>query len=116
MGELHPQVRDAFDLPEQPVALLELDLDALLAGWTDADEMADLSSQPPIYEDLALLVDDAVTAAQVADLIRQIGRQAPDRCPAVRRLPRRSGAGGQEVARLRPDLPGARPDPDRRGH
>ena len=73
VGELHPQVRDAFDLPEQPVALLELDLDALLAGWTDAHEMADLSSQPPIYEDLALLVDDAVPAAQVADLIRQAG-------------------------------------------
>ena len=72
-GELHPQVRAAFDLPEQPVALLELDLDALLAGWTDAHEMADLSSQPPIYEDLALLVDDAVPAAQVADLIRQSG-------------------------------------------
>ena len=73
VGELHPQVRAAFDLPEQPVALLELDLDALLAGWTDAHEMADLSSQPPIYEDLALLVDDAVPAAQVADLIRQSG-------------------------------------------
>ena len=73
VGELHPQVRAAFDLPEQPVALLELDLDALLAGWTDAHEMADLSSQPPIYEDLALLVDDAVPAAQVADLIRQAG-------------------------------------------
>ena len=73
VGELHPQVRAAFDLPEQPVAVLELDLDALLAGWTDAHEMADLSSQPPIYEDLALLVDDAVPAAQVADLIRQSG-------------------------------------------
>ena len=73
VGELHPQVRAAFDLPEQPVALLELDLDALLAGWTDAHEMADLSSQPPIYEDLALLVDDAVPAAQVADMIRQTG-------------------------------------------
>ncbi len=73
VGELHPQVRAAFDLPEQPVALLELDLDALLAGWTDAHEMADLSSQPPIYEDLALLVDDAVPAAEVADLIRQAG-------------------------------------------
>ena len=116
VGELHPQVRAAFDLPEQPVALLELDLDALLAGWADAHEMADLSSQPPIYEDLALLVDDAVPAAQVADLIRQIGRQAADRCPAVRRLPRRPGAGGQEVAGLRAHLPGARPHADRRGH
>ena len=35
--------------------------------------MADLSAQPPVYEDLALIVDEAVPAAQVADLIRQSG-------------------------------------------
>ena len=73
VGELHPPVRAAFDLPEQPVAVMELDLDALLAGWAAAHEMADLSTQPAIYEDLALMVDEAVPAAQVADLIRQTG-------------------------------------------
>ena len=73
LGELHPKVRAAFDLPDQPVALLELDLEALLSGWGASHEMADLSTQPPIFEDLALLVDEAVPAAQVADLIRQAG-------------------------------------------
>ena len=75
LGELHPKVRAAFDLPDQPVMLLELDLEALLAGWGTAAslEMAELSTQPPIFEDLALLVDEAVPAAQVADLIRQAG-------------------------------------------
>jgi phenylalanyl-tRNA synthetase beta chain len=73
LGELHPKVRAEFDLPDQPIALLELDLEALLAGWGATHEMTTLSTQPPIYEDLALLVDDAVPAAQVADLIRQSG-------------------------------------------
>ncbi len=73
LGELHPTVRRAFDLPEQPVALMELDLDVLLAGWGGAHEMADLSTQPPIYEDLAIIVEEDVPAAQVAELIRQSG-------------------------------------------
>ncbi len=73
LGELHPLVRQAFDLPEQPVAVMELDLDALLAAWGAAGEMVMLSTQPPVYEDLALIVDETVPAAQVAELIRQTG-------------------------------------------
>ena len=73
LGELHPAVRAAFDLPNQPVVVMELDLEALLADWGAAGEMADISTQPPVYEDLALIVDEAVPAAQVAALIRQSG-------------------------------------------
>jgi phenylalanyl-tRNA synthetase beta chain len=80
VGELHPRARAAFDLaqapargPERPVAVMELDLDLLLAGWGAAAAMAELSTQPPVYEDLAVIVDEAVPAAQVAGLIRQTG-------------------------------------------
>jgi phenylalanyl-tRNA synthetase beta chain len=73
IGELHPLVRAAFDLPHTAVAVMELDLDALLAGWGAAAPMADISTQPAIYEDLAVVVDEAVPAAQVAGLIRQAG-------------------------------------------
>ena len=73
LGELHPTVRAAFDLPNQPVVVMELDLEVLLAGWGAAAEMAGISTQPPVYEDLALIVDEAVPAAQVAALIRQSG-------------------------------------------
>ncbi len=73
LGELHPQVRAAFDLPEQPVTVMELDLDALLAGWGAEHEMTPISGQPAIYEDLAVVVDEAVPAAQVEALIRQSG-------------------------------------------
>ncbi|HEX9116596.1 MAG TPA: phenylalanine--tRNA ligase subunit beta [Anaerolineae bacterium] len=74
VGEMHPRVRAGFDLPDQPVALMEVDLDAVLAGWgKSAGEMHDISAQPAVYEDMAIIVDEAVTAAQVADLIRQSG-------------------------------------------
>jgi phenylalanyl-tRNA synthetase beta chain len=73
LGELHPAVRAAFDLPHQPVVVMELDLDILLSGWGTATPMIELSTQPAIYEDLALIVDEAVPAAQVAGLIRQAG-------------------------------------------
>ncbi len=73
VGELHPLVRMAFDLPNQPVVIMELDLDALLAGWGAAAPMTEISSQPPVYEDLAVVVDEAIPAAQVAGLIRQAG-------------------------------------------
>ncbi|MCX7707838.1 MAG: phenylalanine--tRNA ligase subunit beta, partial [Anaerolineae bacterium] len=73
LGELHPSTRAAFDLPEQPVVVMEFDLDALLAGWGKPHAMNEISTQPPVYEDLAVVVDDAVPAAQVEALIRQSG-------------------------------------------
>jgi phenylalanyl-tRNA synthetase beta chain len=74
MGELHPLVREAFDLPAQPVCMLELDLDELLATWGAGRKMAPISAHPPVYEDLALVVDESVPAARVQNLIAQTGR------------------------------------------
>ena len=73
VGELHPQVRAAWDLPALPVALMELDLDILLANWGEAAPMTAISGQPAVYEDLAVIVDDSLPAAQVDGLIRQTG-------------------------------------------
>lgn len=73
LGELHPATRAAFDLPAQPVVVMEFDLDVLLAGWGRPHAMNDISAQPPVYEDLAVVVDDAVPAAQAEALIRQSG-------------------------------------------
>jgi phenylalanyl-tRNA synthetase beta chain len=73
MGELHPLVREAFDLPEQPVCALEFDLDALLASWGRAPEMTPISAHPPVYEDLAVVVDEDVPALRVRDRITETG-------------------------------------------
>jgi len=72
-GELHPVVRDAFGLPEQPVCTLEFDLDVLLSNWVEAPEAMPLSVHPPVYEDLAVVVDVETPASQVRDLIAQAG-------------------------------------------
>jgi phenylalanyl-tRNA synthetase beta chain len=74
MGELHPLVREAFELPEQPICALTFDLDALLADWGVPREMVPLSTHPPVYEDLAVVVDAEVPAESVRRVILHAGR------------------------------------------
>jgi phenylalanyl-tRNA synthetase beta chain len=74
LGELHPQVREAFDLPEgQPVCALEFDLDELLAAWGTPRTVTPISVHPPVYEDLAVVVDESTSEIRVRDLITQTG-------------------------------------------
>jgi phenylalanyl-tRNA synthetase beta chain len=73
IGELHPLVREAFGLPAQPVCALEFDLDNLLVGWGAARTMEPISVHPPVYEDIALVVDETVTAEQMERAIRAAG-------------------------------------------
>jgi phenylalanyl-tRNA synthetase beta chain len=73
MGELHPLVREAFELSSQPICALEFDLDALLASWGTPREMIPLSTHPPVYEDLAVVVDEDIPAVRVRDLIARAG-------------------------------------------
>ena len=70
MGEVHPTVRDRFDLNPYPVALVELDLDALseVAQWKQR-RFKTLSRYPAATRDLALLVPAAVPEGRVQDII-----------------------------------------------
>ncbi len=72
MGELHPQLREAFELPDQPVALLELDLDALIAG-RQARHFTPIARFPAVLEDIALVMDADVPARAVQDTIEAAG-------------------------------------------
>lgn len=71
MGELHPRVRAAYDLPAQPVVVADLALDPLLPAYQRAARLRPFSDFPPVKEDIALVVDEAIPAAQVEALIRQ---------------------------------------------
>ncbi|MCP4542551.1 MAG: phenylalanine--tRNA ligase subunit beta [Chloroflexi bacterium] len=73
MGELHPAVLDSFDLAGQPVCALEFDLDKLLSAWGTVRSIVPISVHPPVYEDLAVVVDENVSAVRVRDLIAQTG-------------------------------------------
>lgn len=73
LGELHPEARDRFDLPGQPVVLAEIDLDALLAHVQDEGLYETISRYPAVEQDVALVVDADVPAAQVRELIDATG-------------------------------------------
>lgn len=63
-GELHPQVVKDFGLPARTCAV-EFDLGRLLSQAPGAGSIAPLSSFPLAKEDVALVVDESVAAADV---------------------------------------------------
>ena len=74
LGELHPVVRRAFDLPAQGrVVAAELALAPLFAAYQREIPMQTISAYPAIKEDLAVIVDEAVRAEQVAEAITAAG-------------------------------------------
>jgi phenylalanyl-tRNA synthetase beta chain len=68
-GELHPRVSTAYGLPPR-TASAELDLSALLAHAVGSVRAPLLSSYPVGKEDVALIVDQAVPAADVEAALR----------------------------------------------
>jgi phenylalanyl-tRNA synthetase beta chain len=71
IGEIHPLVAAAWDWSD-PIAAFELDLDAV-ADRIRTARYADLTSFPEVREDLAVIVADAVPAADVLAVVRQAG-------------------------------------------
>jgi phenylalanyl-tRNA synthetase beta chain len=73
LGEVHPLIREAFDLPDQPVCLAEFDLETLLAQTEAVRPMQPISRFPPVVEDLAIVVAEEVPAQRVQKVIAQAG-------------------------------------------
>ena len=71
-GVAHPQVCERFDLTDQSVAMLELNLDLLLAH-RQPRRYQPVSRFPAVLEDVALVVDDELPAQVVEDAIRAAG-------------------------------------------
>ncbi|MDR7300328.1 phenylalanine--tRNA ligase subunit beta [Haloactinomyces albus] len=69
-GELHPKVVDALELPKRTCAM-ELDFDAL--PLTDERPAPQVSAYPPVLLDVALVVDSAVPASELAEVVRSGG-------------------------------------------
>lgn len=63
-GELHPRVVAAFGLPERSAAV-EIDLDQLIALAPTGGSIAAISGHPVAKEDIALVVPDEVSTADV---------------------------------------------------
>ncbi|NLX11866.1 MAG: phenylalanine--tRNA ligase subunit beta [Chloroflexi bacterium] len=76
LGEVHPLVRQAYgfglDLA-RPILAAELDLAALTADIQTLRDIAAVPAQPGIYQDIALVVDADVPAAEVHRVILEAG-------------------------------------------
>jgi phenylalanyl-tRNA synthetase beta chain len=70
LGEIHPQVQAAFDLPPGAVCLAELDLDVLLTCVPPTYRVAAVPRFPPALQDIALVVEEGVSAADLTAVVR----------------------------------------------
>ncbi len=70
LGALHPAVQEALDL-EQPVFLFELERAALEQGRVP--HFTPLSKFPAVRRDLALVVDENVSWAEISQAITELG-------------------------------------------
>jgi phenylalanyl-tRNA synthetase beta chain len=68
LGELHPRVAAAFELP-RGVLVLELDAEALLAGAALVARHRPVSRLPGVTRDIAVLVDETVPAGEIQRVI-----------------------------------------------
>jgi len=73
MGELHPQVVENYDLPEIPVLVGTFNLDAILSVIPRLFNITPIPTQPPVLEDIAIIVDEQIPAVEVENLIAQTG-------------------------------------------
>ena len=76
LGEIHPLVREAYgfglDL-SLPILGAEFDLETLLANVTAIREIDPVPTQPAVYQDIALIVDEQTPAADVYAAIVEAG-------------------------------------------
>lgn len=99
LGEIHPLVAAEWDIRET-IAAFELDLDETTARAERTPLYEDVTSFPEVREDLAVVVSDRVTAAQVTDVVRRSGAPLLARVEVfdVYRDPERLGAGNYSLA------------------
>ena len=73
VGELHPEVKARYDFGSAAVLVAELDACALRDALPDRYALQPVPQFPPVIEDLAFVVDEAVPAAEVEAAIRAGG-------------------------------------------
>jgi phenylalanyl-tRNA synthetase beta chain len=71
IGEVHPKVLANFDI-ECPVTLFDLDLQAFFAEAGTRRGFRSPSRFPDVYRDTALLVDEAVSAREIFELLARV--------------------------------------------
>jgi phenylalanyl-tRNA synthetase beta chain len=76
LGELHPQVRRQYDWPASfraEILAADINLETLINLLPALYQTEAIPTLPPVLEDLAVVVDEAIPADRVAEVIRQAG-------------------------------------------
>jgi phenylalanyl-tRNA synthetase beta chain len=77
LGQLHPLVCEAYQLANQPtnypVLAADLDVESLQAATRLGHTVAPVSRYPAVLQDIAVVVDEGVPAAEVQALIEDAG-------------------------------------------
>lgn len=73
IGELHPLVKDRYDFSDAPVLAASFDMQALMDNIPVRYQTRSVPTQPPVLEDIALILDEDIPAAKVSALIAQTG-------------------------------------------
>jgi phenylalanyl-tRNA synthetase beta chain len=71
-GELHPLIKEKYEVGDSAVIVAEFDLEKLRSAIPTYG-IVPVSEFPPVYEDIAVIVDESVPAARVEALIWQTG-------------------------------------------
>ncbi|MFN2146044.1 MAG: phenylalanine--tRNA ligase subunit beta, partial [Anaerolineales bacterium] len=76
MGEVNPLTHAQYDFPDAPLLGAFFYMDALFEAAPALHEVTPVSAYPPVLEDIALVVDADLPAADVAAMILQTGGKA----------------------------------------
>ena len=71
VGEIHPQVREAFDL-KQSAYLFELDLDKIITLAPPTIKSKPIPKFPAIYRDITIIIDRGIEAQTVLQAVENI--------------------------------------------
>ncbi len=74
-GQLHPTVAESYGLGRRAVFVGELDLERILSATPERYAFTPIPEFPPVRQDIAIVVDETVPAAKVADEIEAGGSQ-----------------------------------------
>jgi len=73
LGELHPKVKANYEFLEPAVLVADLSADRLYEYGSQKFALQPVAAYPPVIEDIAVIVDEALAGAEVVDIIREAG-------------------------------------------
>ena len=72
LGEIHPDVLENYDIDER-VYIAELDMDLILSSASQVVKFQPLPRYPASHRDLALVLEERVSAGDIIETIRKTG-------------------------------------------